>query len=489
MTHARQSIEHIDPRRHNFATDPYRPLYHFTPPANFLGDPHGMLFWKGRHHLFYQHNPDGAYDNSSRMHWAHAVSEDLLHWTDLPIAIAPTPGQAHAGGCFSGGSFLDMAGTPTIILYAPQRGECLFSSREDMLVNWEKHPQNPVIPQEKDEDRYRIFDPFAWVEGDMYCALSGNRSPENRDVAYLFQSKEATHWKYVHPLYEATEFTDEGEDCAVPNFFTIGRKHVLLFASHTRGAQYYIGSYADYKFRPEQHGRMNFGGVGLSEGNLFAPTVYVDDQGRRIFFAWVPEGQTLEVQKASGWTGIMSLPRVLSLSDADTLLMEPAAEFEALRHDHRHFADLRVTADSPGDLEGVCGNCLEMVLEIDPSDAQVLGISVCRSPDGEEQTVISYSRDDGCLALDVSRSSLSPDFVGREAQRAPLVLAYGEALKLRVFVDRSIVEVFANSRLCLTKRIYPSRPDSLGVRFFALDGTAAVRTLDVWKMTSIWPVV
>ena len=83
-----ESMGQIDPRRFEFAADPYRPLYHFVAPAEFLGDPNGTLFWEGRYHLFCQHNPDGAYDDSSRMHWGHAVSADLVHWRDLPIARA-----------------------------------------------------------------------------------------------------------------------------------------------------------------------------------------------------------------------------------------------------------------------------------------------------------------------------------------------------------------------------------------------------------------
>jgi len=489
MTEPASLTAHIDPRRHDFAADPYRPLYHFLPPANYMSDPHGILFWKGRHHLFYQLNPDGAYDHSARMHWAHAASADLVHWTDLPIAIAPTPGEADAGGCFSGDSFLDVEGTPTIILYGAHRGQCLFTSREDMLVNWKRHPRNPVIPQEKEGDPYRIYDPCAWIDRGTYYALSGSYTPQKRDVAYLFQSKDLAHWEYVHPLYDPTPFTDVGEDCAVPNFFTMGDRHVLLFASHPRGAQYYIGTYEDRKFRPQRHGRMNFGGVGLTEGNLFAPTSYADDRGRRIFFAWVPEGRTLEVQKASGWSGILCLPRVLTLSDDDTLLTEPAPDLEVLRHNHQHFADIRVTANSPGALEDVFGNCLEMALKIDPADAHVFEISVCCSPEADEQTVITYSRDDSYLALNVKESSMSPDFVGREEQRTPLQLAAGEALKLRLFLDRSIVEVFANSRLCLTKRIYPSRPDSVGVRLSARGGTATVQSMDVWQMTPVWPTI
>ena len=84
-----KSNEYIDPCRRDLAADPHRPLYHFLAPANYMGDPNGMIFWRGKDHLFDQYNPDGAYDQSSRMHWGHAISENLLHWHDLPIALTP----------------------------------------------------------------------------------------------------------------------------------------------------------------------------------------------------------------------------------------------------------------------------------------------------------------------------------------------------------------------------------------------------------------
>ena len=92
---------------------------------------------------------------------------------------------------------------------------------------------------------------------------------------------------------------------------------------------------------------------------------------------------------------------------------------------------------------------------------------MCCSRDGSEETVITYSYEKQTLTLDVSRSTLSKDFVGTASQEGPLILGNGESLKLRVFIDRSVVEVFANDRQCLTKRIYPSREDSIGVRGFA----------------------
>src|SRR5262252_8828914 len=80
--------------------NPHRPQYHFLPPANWMNDPNGLIQWRGRYHMFYQHNPLAA--RFGPMHWGHAVSDDLVHWRDLPIALAPTPGSPDADGCWSG---------------------------------------------------------------------------------------------------------------------------------------------------------------------------------------------------------------------------------------------------------------------------------------------------------------------------------------------------------------------------------------------------
>jgi len=109
------------------------------------------------------------------------------------------------------------------------------------------------------------------------------------------------------------------------------------------------------------------------------------------------------------------------------------------------------------------------------------------SPDGEEQTRVVYSRASRSLTLDVSRSSLSSDALGRADQTAPLTLADDAPLELHIFLDRSVVEVFANRRQVLTKRIYPSRPDSRGIECFALGGCATLRSLHAWEITPIWP--
>ena len=481
--------------RLRLAADPYRPTYHFVAPAEWLNDPNGAVYWRGRHHLCYQYNPEFS-QGSGACHWGHAVSENLVHWHDLPVAIAPEPGTYDEKGIWSGNAIND--GERAIAIYhAHQSGNCIATSDDEYLVDWTKHPANPVIPP----DPARIYDPCIWKEGDTYYSLSGrivDIAPDNpgfpptsgRGTAFMFRSTDLEHWDDLGPLYEGGVFTGPGEDCAVPDFFPLGDRHMLLFASHRRGGQYYLGTYADNHFTPETHGRMNFTFFppGIIEGGEFmAPLSWRDGAGRRIVIGWCTEGRTVAVQREAGWAGIMTLPRIVSLAADGTLQIAPAPELETLRGERFSLAGVSVPADDCVTLDGVAGNRLEMAVTLECGGTDQVGIKVCCSPGDEEETVATYDRAAGTLTLDASRASLSKDMIGRELQVAPFDLGEGEPLELRVFVDRSIVEVFANGRQCVTKRIYPSRADSLGVRLFAHGGPATA-TVDTWQMNAIWPV-
>ena len=497
MTEFRQN--EIDPRRFRMASDPFRPAYHFLAPVNWMNDPNGTLFWNGRYHVFYQYNPNGAFHGT--IHWGHASSEDLVHWSDHPIALAPGPQGADRDQCYSGAAFIDKVGMPTLIYHGLPDGICLAASADDMLLGWEKHPANPVIPNPQAGDEYRIGGaPCAWVEGDTCYALTGNSGSAPPDAAYLFSSRDLAHWEYLHPFYEGGRFTEWGEDCGCPDFFRLGDKHVLSFTSHLRGAQFYIGTCADHRFIPESHKR-------LARGETGRPGVYnegltlLDDRGRRILFGRLHEGRYSYVQRASGWAGMFALPMVLSLSDDGDLLMEPVPELEALRGEHTRFSNIELNAGEDVRLDGIGGNRLEIRALLEWESAEEFGLKVCCSPDGEEQTLVRLNlnpwsanrapQDIGPLReliLDASRSSISPEVSNRESQRCAFDHPYGKPMELRVFVDRSVVEVFADGRQYLAKRIYPDRPDSLGVELFARGGKANVRFLDVWQMGAIWPI-
>lgn len=480
--------------RERLADDPYRPLYHLSPPENVMNDPNGPCYWQGNYHLFYQFKPDGV----DRVMWGHFVSDDLVHWRDLPPAIYPDTEK----DCYSGQTLVE-EDRVVAIYHGTESGNAIATASDPLLLNWKKHLNNPVIPIVPIDENgapYRVFDPCIWKEEDGYYALSGTYKDGDignncRGVNPLFHSKDLAEWEYLGPLIEHGGFTEPGEDSAVPNFWPIANgKHMLLFFSHKRAAQYYVGTYdrTAHRFMPDYHGRMNYGAFVV--GSLHAPGAMIDDKGRFIAFFNVKEGKPRE-----GWNDIMTVPRCLSLDADNTLKIEPVNELETLRFDHRRIESKKIPANSEIVLASINGKAMEIYAVIDPHDAREVGLCVFRSPEGTEQTCVTLFRKNipeiissrqntiSSLQIDVSSSSLRSDVLARIPETGPLKLDIGELLHLHIFIDRSIVEVFANGTQCLTIRAYPDRDDSNGVSVFARGSEASLVSIDAWQMRSIWP--
>jgi len=486
--------------------DPHRPQYHFLPPEAWMNDINGSIYWKGCYHIFYQHNPEGGY--WKWMQWGHASSTDLVHWVHHPIALTPTLGGPDRDGCFSGGAFLSREGVPTFIYHGVPDGTCLAKSYDDLLIHWTKHPANPVIkvpkPGEAGYGVYNVFDPSsAWIQNGYYYTGLGNQKhvrgdllKGDGDTVYLFKSQDLAAWEYVGPFYESDrKWTEADEDNAVPDFFPLGDKHMMLFTSHLQGTQYYLGRLEGERFIPAQHARMSWPGGELGGGRTLQ-----DGQGRRIYFDWIRERRGVERERESGWSGVMTLPRVLSLGDDGTLCIEPAPEMAVLRRNHRILRGIRLPGGSERSLDGVRGDALELALEMRGQSPGDFGVKVCCSPDGAEQTLISFdpaakrlkvimaqSSLDKCIQYPYYRNAAALARLPEEkrmmqAQEAPLELRSGESLRLRIFVDRSVLEVFANGRQCITQRIYPTRRDSLGVVLYSHGGEVTVQTAEAWDM-------
>ena len=484
-----ETLRRFRESRERLASDPYRPLYHLSPPENSMNDPNGLCQWRGQYHLFYQFKPVGV----DRVHWGHAVSDDLVSWRDLPPALYPDR-EYH---CFSGQAVVEPERV-VAIYHGTESGNSIATASDPLLLNWEKHPDNPVIPIvpiDDDGRPYRVFDPCIWKQDDgFYYSLSGTYrggeiGQDCRAVDYVFRSRDLGTWELLGPLIDGTPNTEPGEDGAVPNFLPIGPdKHMLLFFSHKRAGQYYVGDYDPDTARltPERHGRMNYGP--FTVGSLHAPSATIDDRGRFIAFFNVKEGIG-----GRDWNDVMTLPRHLSLAEDGSLRIRPVPETDGLRTDGVPVGPVDVPANAEVQIPQAAGKAIEIEAVIEPGSAREVGLTVLRSPDGAEQTRISLLQQDhrrfgvSSLQIDVSQSSLSGDVFARSPEIGPLDIADGEPLTLRVFVDRSIVEVFANECQCLTVRVYPEREDSVGVSAFARGGAARLASMTAWQMRSTWP--
>ncbi len=464
--------------RKSAAADSFRPLYHFSPPGFGLHDPAGLCKWQGKYHLFYLYSPPG-------LQWSrgHAVSDDLVHWRDLPML--PT--------AIRGGTGQAWADNGRVILTIGE-GK-LFTASDPLLHTWTEHPV-----------KFPGADNFIWREKDYYYITKSAGGPNT--ALEILRSNDLTKWDSMGNYLSDGYFTDPGTDGSCNNVLSLGNgKHLLLFFSHNRGPEYYIGK-SDLergRFSIEHHGRMNYGPV--MRGGLHAPTGFVDADNRCIGL-WNVMECTIEDNMLGHKGGMVSLPRQLSANKLVTadegwnirpinpLTIEPVEELKKLRFNPVKLENVTIPANGQQTLAGVQGRAMELEAVIDPKAAREVGLRVLQSPNGEEQTTISLSMHGYAwpwksnkrhLMIDVSQASLSPDVASRVPEIGPLYLKDGEPLHLRVFIDRSVIEVFANGRQCLTLRAYPTRPDSTGVSVFARGSEARLVSLTAYQMRSIWP--
>ena len=495
-------------------SDPVRPIYHFCNPDGRLNDPNGLCFWQGRWHLFYQAFPP----EDPRPHWAHAVSDDLIHWRDLPYAIYPHPEH----GCWSGASLVD--GDRVIVhYYGHQLGNVSAISCDPLLLNWQKVPGGIPEPKVNELSQpFQVYDPCIWKKDGAYYSLSGGTLPSGprglqRRANFLFRSEDLETWEYLHPFVEDDLFSANGDDGACPYFWPIGDKHMLLYYSHRNGGQYLIGDYdqARDKLIARDYGRFNFGASW--PGGIHAPSATPDGKGGLIAIFNVNWGmpspgwseEERQIRHFGCWEGqqLMSLPRRLSLSASGDVQIEPAGNIESLRGRHTQIADCTIKGNSETVFDQFAGNAMELSLEVETNGAPLIELDVLRSPDQQEYTRIAFYRDRGVkllepgigagtppngegtyslVALDSSHASIQPQTRSRPPEIAPVFLAPEENLKMRVFIDKSIVEVFVNNRQCLAVRVYPGREDSVGVALRAVGRDARLVVLDAWEMKSIY---
>ena len=335
---------------------------------------------------------------------------------------------------------------------------------------------NPITPKTREGDehheKYRSWDPFGWLEGDTYYAIFGGKRPGIAKSPTL-----EGEWNYVGDLFaHGVPGVSLEEDVSCPDLFKLGDKHVLLCISHRLGCRYYVGEWRDEQFHPESHARMSW-----VDNAFFAPESLVDHKGRRIMWAWILDDLRFGTRSKYGWSGTLSLPRVLSIGDDGRLRMDVPKEIETLRYDAVLKGPFTIESDTGLTVDGVAGDSLELLVEFESTGASAHGVKVCASPDGQEETSIFYDAKEKLLKVDTRRSG--PHDTPGTVEAGPFELKDGERLKLRIFVDRSVVEVFANSRQAIARRIYPARRDSIGVRVFSSGGDAKVHTLEAWNIT------
>ncbi len=463
----------------------FRPQYHFSPPEKWMNDPNGLLYFEGEYHLFYQYHPDDVIWGP--MHWGHAVSTDLVHWENLPIALEPDDN----GTIFSGSAVIDVHNTAgfganamvAIYSYNTQTQGVAYST--DRGRTWTKYAGNPIMPALATPD-FRDPKVFWHEESGQWAMVIA----AGREVRF-YTSPNLIEWTFASS-FAAGHVVATWE---VPDIFPLEidgeTKWVLLVSvgayapAGGSGIQYFIGDFDGQTFTNDNPTGTT---LWLDYGpDNYAGTTWNDaPNGERIYIGWLNNWVYANSIPTSTWRGATTLPRTLRLVNTPEgvrLAQATLAAMETLRTPIGVWDDLTV-ASGEQIIEGVEGRTLEIIAEIEPGAAERWGLVVQRAEGAGTRIVYNPARS----SLLIGRSdttSAGPIYGFSPAFGAPLELN-GEVLRLHIFVDESSVEVFAQEGLTtLTAQTFVEPPAN-GLSFFADNGDMTVKHLEVYALDSIW---
>ncbi|RPI89743.1 MAG: hypothetical protein EHM42_02500 [Planctomycetaceae bacterium] len=457
--------------------------YHLMHPgaASLPGDPNPAFHLDGVYHLHYilAH----PWRGKTSFSFVHVTSPDLLHWTWQPTRLQPS---FTGHGMFSGTGFERKDGRPAAIYHGEGSGRNQIAIAKDRKLSaWEKPYPVEVRNADGTEAKMSHWDPDCFVIDGTYYAISGGPNPP------VFKSQDLKNWTLIgdfvrHQLPDVTT----GEDISCPNFFQLGDKWVLLCISHPLGCRYYIGDW-DAKaeqFVPLKHGRMNWSRFeqpawGLfNRTDFFAPETVLTPDGRRVMWAWVTSagpGNTL-LNKT-----IQSLPRELSLPADGILRIRPLRELEAQRGEPVTLTDVKLASPITGHGDRVpppAAPHLQRLAEL-PGDAVEIRITIAREEAARKLLGFTLFGDGrgGGLTIMLRPETGTIRVGGTEAPFAVADLPAGEDVELRLFVDKYLVEVFANDRQAVLAA-HLEHEGRLGLDAFTVGAATTLRKVEIWKL-------
>jgi beta-fructofuranosidase len=424
-------------------------LLHPGPGHAMPGDPNCAFYWKGVYHLHYIYNSGGC-------GFAHLSSTDLVHWKWHRTTLTQ---KTTGHGMFSGTGFITKEGTPAIIYHGQGTNKNQIAlAEDDDLEEWSQPVAMDIREPDGQPSTVRQWDPDCWLSGDTYYAISGGSPP------HLMKSKDLKTWANLGRLFHdqmpaAALNVSKDEDVSCANMFKIGNKWMLLCISHPLGCRYYLGDFKDEKFLPDFHSMMSWNG-----NNFFAPESVLTKDGRRVMWAWL-----LNLPIAP--TGIQSLPRELELPKDGVLRIRPLRELEVLRGKKKEEKKIAVTSDTLYAPKEISGNAIELEVSFKATTAKEFGLDVLCDSNGANGMRVAYLPESKTLRVG--------------AVNAPFELKKDEELTLRIFVDKNLVEVFANDRQAALSAAAYARAN-LGIRLMSKGGDTTVRSFKCWTMKSIY---
>lgn len=475
-----------------FADQLLRPRFHGMPAAGWTNECHGMTFSDGRYHLFFQKNADGPY--MARLHWGHISSANLYDWREEKIAIAPGDWY-DIKGCWSGCIFSDeeiTGGKPNAIYTAVDYAKAMIAQaypETDDLNTWVKSSSNPIINGRPGGLSDDFRDPYFFRNGkDAYIIVGSSKDGIGTATLHRYDATAKTWSNNGDQFFTGTNKATDGTFWEMPNITKMPDGRWLFTATPLATSQgvhtlYWTGEIAaDGKFVPdansaaprlvEMNSRDGFG--------LLSPTIYQHD-GKTIVLGIVPDKLPSQDNWNLGWAHCYSLPREWSLAEDGSLIQKPYEGLAGMRSEVM-FSQSNFDLSAPIDLSPVSGRAVEICGNFE-AGASAFGFNIFKSAAGEGK--IYYNPSSGEIIADFSGLNRlkNDNGVYDGIYRCPLPVrpAEGESLKMNIFIDHSIVDIFINDRYATSIRVFPTDTDANGIEAFS-DSTTKVSDLKAWVL-------
>jgi fructan beta-fructosidase len=484
----------------------FRPHYHFTPDRNWINDPNGLVFFRGEYHLFFQYNPFG--DKWGHMSWGHAVSPDLFHWQQLPVALSEADGVMIFSGSavvdWRNSSGFDQNGKPPLVaIYtgnrpADGRQAQWIAWSNDRGRSWTKFSGNPVL----DVDSNNFRDPKVFWHKPTQRWVMVVSMAEQRQIRF-YGSSNLKQWSLLSAFGPAGA-TNGVWEC--PDLFPLTIEGnpsktawVLIVnvgsgsPAGGSGTQYFVGQFDGHIFNAEPAFASPREALWADFGRDFYAAVSWSDipksDGRRIWLGWMSNWEYAQDVPTTPWRNAMTIPRELSLRRTPNglrLVQQPVRELEKLRERRQHFKSGNVEQINRWlRKEHIMGDSLEMILDLEPGNSGQCGVRLFKG-DGE-QTVVGFDEVSRRVFLDRSHSgnvSFQKSFAGIHLGQARTV---DGRLRLHLLLDACSVEVFVNDgEVVLTDLVFPSL-SSRELSLFSRASDVLVRSLQVWPLRPSFP--
>ena len=508
-----------------YAGDRYRPQYHALPPAVWMNEPHSPFYYKGKYHVFYQHNPAGPY--WSQIRWGHLVSDDMIHWEAVKDAVVPTKGICPEG-VWTGGACIGPDGTPWLAITAGTNtstwsGQNIaFAHAADpedpYLTDWVVEDKlvitHPADNSQGERDQFR--DPFIWYDDGVYYMMVSTSIPNAGGSANVYTSTNMREWEYKGYLFECDYnlYPEQGAHWECVVMFPISTKDgsqtkYILFDcpqytvdGYVVDCYYWIGTFdkTACRFIPEEEkprlfdmGRGVYTGQNgycfLTEKDIAeGKTDY--EQGRTVIYS-IAQGKDAGTAQNyyAGWAHNFAIPLELWLADNGTeVIREPIREIESLYGDtlYEYSGAGTSVADVNVAIKDLRGDMLRIDMEfsVTPTTAEAeyaCGLYVRYNPTnnmhGTERTKLTFDKTG--VYVDRTQSSLY-DYVSKQPS-----YTWGKVAgnyQVTILLDRSMLEIYVNGVMSFTTRIYPKYGDSDYLKSFEENATMKITSMTIRRM-------